>query len=306
MSKVLKIKYYNPFDGESINKRIEFQNNFQDLLKWCKEFKQIPYNKEYEFIEENSNKKINNDFDYQNLKNTNEKVIKLKLNIVEKQENNKFNLLSENINIDSNQPEKTENINKIFQENSSNNQNNNNENQNNFQQNNINNKNNNIYNNININNINENKYENNNTNFININNNNTNTDNEIETLNSKIKESITILVKEKMQKFEEEIINELFNNVSLNSSKLLEQSKLFLSLPSMNKNNENLVIHNIKCSNCNEIIKGELFKCSKCKEFYLCSNCEELTEHDENHIFIKIRDAKDDKINLNNIPEYDI
>ena len=110
-----------------------------------------------------------------------------------------------------------------------------------------------------------------------------------------------------MKKFEEEVINEIFNSVSLNSSKLLEQSKLFLSLPLENKNNNNLVIHNnIKCSFCNEIIKGELFKCSKCKEYYLCSNCEDIAEHDENHIFIKIYEAKDDKINLKNIPEYDI
>ena len=157
--KVLKIKYYNPFSDESINKRIEFPNTFQDLLKWSKEFKQIPENMEYEYIEENSNKKINNDIDYQNLKKLNEKVIKLKLNIIEKQDNNNYNLLSDNINLDSNQAEKTEKINNINQKNQEisneiknsvfadsttkflpvkTNQINNNENRNNFQQNNIN------------------------------------------------------------------------------------------------------------------------------------------------------------------------
>ena len=143
------------------------------------------------------------------------------------------------------------------------------------------------------NNINKNKDEN-------------NFENELDSVNLKIKDSITLLIKEKMKKFEDELINEIYENVSLNSSKLIEQSKINASLSLINTNNiNNLATHNnIKCSICNEIIKGELFKCSKCKDFNLCSNCEEFNNHDENHIFIKIRDPKDDKIELNEIPEY--
>ena len=110
-----------------------------------------------------------------------------------------------------------------------------------------------------------------------------------------------------MKKFEDDLIEEIYKNVSLNSSKLIEQSKINSSLSLINNNNNNnnnLAIHNNKCSICNEIIKGELFKCSKCKDFYLCSNCEEFNNHDENHIFIKIRNPKDDKIELKEIPQY--
>ena len=150
------------------------------------------------------------------------------------------------------------------------------------------------------------KIEESKSNFI-VNNNNINNDinidKEIERVNFKIKESITLLVKEKMKLFEEEIINDLFNNISNNSPKLLEQSKIYLS-SFVNNNKNNSVIHNIKCSFCNEIIIGELFKCTQCREYYLCSNCEEFSEHDENHIFMKIKNPKDDKINLNNIPQY--
>ena len=165
----------------------------------------------------------------------------------------------------------------------------------------------NIHNNNNNNNFDNNNNENNNNENNNNENNNNNIEEEIDNVNSKIKESITLLVKEKMKKFEDDLIEEIYKNVSLNSSKLIEQSKINSSLSLINNNNNNnnnLAIHNNKCSICNEIIKGELFKCSKCKEFYLCSNCEEFNNHDENHIFIKIRNPKDDKIELKEIPQY--
>ena len=275
------------------------------------------------------------------------KVTKFILKIVKKDEPSNFNLLhsiNNNINNDDNNNnnenkeinENTNNLNnedfknfesseskKLFpeslkknnnesennekeNENNENNKNENNDNQNNinydyniysYENINNNNNNNNFDNNNNENNNNENNNENNNNNI----------EEEIDNVNSKIKESITLLVKEKMKKFEDDLIEEIYKNVSLNSSKLIEQSKINSSLSLINNNNNNnnnLAIHNNKCSICNEIIKGELFKCSKCKEFYLCSNCEEFNDHDENHIFIKIRNPKDDKIELKEIPQY--
>jgi hypothetical protein len=344
-NKVLKIKFTDPFSNTEVFKRIEFPENFENLKKWCKNFIEISESQQYEFIDESTNKKITNEDEYQLVKNQiSTKVTKFILKIVKKDEPSNFNLLhsiNNNINNDDNNNnnenkeinENTNNLNnedfknfesseskKLFPEslkknnnesenNEKENENNeNNKNENNDNQNNIN-YDYNIYSYENINNNNNNNnFDNNNENNNNENNNN-NIEEEIDNVNSKIKESITLLVKEKMKKFEDDLIEEIYKNVSLNSSKLIEQSKINSSLSLINNNNNNnnnLAIHNNKCSICNEIIKGELFKCSKCKDFYLCSNCEEFNNHDENHIFIKIRNPKDDKIELKEIPQYKI
>ena len=321
-NKVLKIKFTDPFSNSEVFKRIEFPENFENLKKWCKNFIEISESQQYEFIDESTNKKITNEDEYQLVKNQiSTKVTKFILKIVKKDEPSNFNLLHSinnynnndnnnninfNINNDDNNNKKKNNNesenNEKENENNENNKNENNDNQNNI------NYDYNIYSYENINNNNNNNnFDNNNNENNNNENNNNNIEEEIDNVNSKIKESITLLVKEKMKKFEDDLIEEIYKNVSLNSSKLIEQSKINSSLSLINNNNNNnnnLAIHNNKCSICNEIIKGELFKCSKCKEFYLCSNCEEFNDHDENHIFIKIRNPKDDKIELKEIPQY--
>lgn len=311
-NKVLKVKYKDIFSNSEINKRIEFPNHFDDLIKWCQSFIEIPDSDQYEFIEESTQKKISNDSEYQLIKNQiSSKVTKFLLKIVKKDESSNFNLLT-SLNTYNNNLNKEEFDN--FEQSESkklyslkNDSLNKNENENDikepktekgeF---------NNDSNNNNSENINSEKNINKSNDENDMNNNGNNFENELDSVNSKIKDSITLLVKEKMKKFEDELIDEIYKNVSLNSSKLIEQSKINSSLSIINSNNNNnLATHNnIKCSVCNEIIKGELFKCSKCKDFNLCSNCEEFNDHDESHIFIKIRNPKDDKIELNEIPQY--
>ncbi|OJD18018.1 hypothetical protein AJ78_01910 [Emergomyces pasteurianus Ep9510] len=46
----------------------------------------------------------------------------------------------------------------------------------------------------------------------------------------------------------------------------------------------------IRCDNCGMVpILGHRFKCINCKDFDLCSSCEELIPHDAKHTFLKIR-----------------
>ena len=349
-NKVLKIKFTDPFSNSEVFKRIEFPENLENLIKWCKNFIEISDSQQYEFIDESTNNKITNEDEYQLVKNQiSTKVTKFILKIVKKDEPSNFNLLHSINNYNNNDNNNNINFNINNDDNNNNNiniNNDDNDNNNNNINNDIKEKISEDTNNLNKedfknfesseskklfpetikktpseNNLNENdekkniidfninSSENININFENENNNNNNIEDEIDSVNSKIKESITLLVKEKMKKFEDDLIEEIYKNVSLNSSKLIEQSKInfSLSLINNNNNNNNLIIHNnIKCSICNEIIKGELFKCSKCKDFYLCSNCEEFNNHDENHIFIKIRNPKDDKIELKEIPQYKI
>ena len=81
----------------------------------------------------------------------------------------------------------------------------------------------------------------------------------------RIKENIRSLVKSKLKTLESNIYNEIIKN---------EQP-----------------IHNgIKCNACGtKNIKGIRYKCSTCDNYNLCENCEENSNHDENHILLKIR-----------------
>ena len=81
----------------------------------------------------------------------------------------------------------------------------------------------------------------------------------------RIKENIRSLVKSKLKTLESNIYNEIIKN---------EQP-----------------IHNgIKCNACGKRnIKGIRYKCSICDNYNLCENCEENSNHDENHILLKIR-----------------
>ena len=93
----------------------------------------------------------------------------------------------------------------------------------------------------------------------------------------KMKESIRLLVRSKLKIFEDNIMKEL-----------LEEAQ---PLP---------VHKGIKCDECGiNDIKGVRYKCSTCLNYNLCENCEENTEHDENHIFIKISDPIPSEKELN-------
>ncbi|KAF9201543.1 hypothetical protein BGZ49_008224 [Haplosporangium sp. Z 27] len=46
---------------------------------------------------------------------------------------------------------------------------------------------------------------------------------------------------------------------------------------------------NIKCDGCSEFIIGTRYKCGNCVDFDLCGNCESTTNHNPDHLFIKIR-----------------
>ena len=95
----------------------------------------------------------------------------------------------------------------------------------------------------------------------------------------KIKESLHSFVQSKLKILENKLLNEIINKTS-----------------SIHKG--------IKCNECGiNDIKGIRYKCTKCLNFNLCEKCEEKTDHDENHILLKIRkpvdgeDAFNKKIN---------
>ena len=54
--------------------------------------------------------------------------------------------------------------------------------------------------------------------------------------------------------------------------------------------------HPAKCDSCKNRIKGIRYWCLTCRNYDLCSSCEERNEretfHDEKHIFAKIKDTK--------------
>ena len=55
------------------------------------------------------------------------------------------------------------------------------------------------------------------------------------------------------------------------------------------------MIHKNKiCKKCEKPIKGILYKCCECEEYYLCEKCEEMNYIDKlhPHYFIKIRKNK--------------
>lgn len=49
-----------------------------------------------------------------------------------------------------------------------------------------------------------------------------------------------------------------------------------------------IVEHGVKCSKCEESIKGIRYKCLQCKNFNLCENCEGPDAHLESHAFLKL------------------
>lgn len=91
----------------------------------------------------------------------------------------------------------------------------------------------------------------------------------------KIKESIRSLVRSKLKFFKDNIINEI-------------------------RESSQPIHKGIKCNGCGiNDIKGIRYKCSICLDYNLCEKCEEDTEHDENHYFLKITQPVSSEDNLN-------
>ena len=91
----------------------------------------------------------------------------------------------------------------------------------------------------------------------------------------KIKESIRLLVRAKLKNLENNILNEISNK-------------------------EQPIHKGIKCNQCGkEDIKGVRYKCSTCANYNLCEECEDNTDHNENHLFIKIKEPIYEENELN-------
>ena len=100
----------------------------------------------------------------------------------------------------------------------------------------------------------------------------------------KLKNDIKKLDKKKMKDLENNIVQDIYKSIKTQIT-LNEEKNNALNL------NQNELIHQgIKCNKCEmENIQGIRYKCLTCPSFNLCKNCEANTDHDINHILIKIR-----------------
>ena len=126
-------------------------------------------------------------------------------------------------------------------------------------------------------------------------------------INEQIKDTIAKIVKSKIKNLEEDLINDIYKSISQNEenelSKLNNNQKIIMS--NIKKNNEKQIHYGISCDNCHcQNIIGPRFKCSICENYNLCSNCEEISKHDINHIFIKIKKPNDSNLNINSTLYY--
>jgi hypothetical protein len=96
----------------------------------------------------------------------------------------------------------------------------------------------------------------------------------------KIKKSLRLMVRSKLKNLEKNIISELCNDIK--NSQLISPNQI---------SNSNIVHKGIKCNQCGKKdIIGIRYKCSTCPNYNLCEDCEEDSTHDEDHIFVKIRE----------------
>ena len=296
MSKVLKIKF------ENFVKRIDFPVSYQNFLKFVEEnIKKEDDSLYYKFVEEKTSKEIKNEDDYDELKLSGSFIPKIVISFIPKEEICiKNEIENSNDNINENIPET--NMDDINEKETNSEINNDNEIK--EKDYNENNDNKNIYNNHtetinkensnNDMNLNVENIENKSTDIKNNNNNNNNNNNGYnnQDINSKIHDAITSIVKEKMKKIQETLIEDIYKNVQIkdNEDILKNENNENIQLSMLNKDSLSLAVHNgIKCNECNcpEIV-GPRFKCLNCNDYNLCQKCEEETEHNIDHIFIKI------------------
>ena len=301
MSKIIKVKFIN----DSSYKRENFPNSYQEFISWINDnFMKGKdnnfmnnYRVNYKFIEESTKKIISNEQDLQYIKNNFDspsiKIIispQYQLNVINP---GKLYTNIPNLNQDTAivQIHKEDNKNNFYNNSEiikgimeNNNQLKQKENEQIFKEQKYNtnfpiNKFNNFNNNDKNNNIND-------------NNNNIGID-----MTEQIKNTITNIVNSKFQNLQQALINDIYNTVSKN-----EQYEI-LNLNNVSKNNsQNVQMSNIKkkedepvhigisCDNCKcQNIIGPRYKCTVCVNYNLCSKCEEISNHDINHIFVKIK-----------------
>ena len=214
--------------SQGLAKRIDFPNDYNELIEKTQLFLPIDNTKHYQFIDEKVDREIRHqeDFELMSENYKNEKTTKILVNIIEKEEH------SEEIPI----------LSKVFSKNMLNEES------------------------INLS-ISPNLEE--------------KTDKEPE---DKLKNDIKELVKKKMKDLENNIVQDLYMTIK-SKMELNEEKKNPLDL------NQNEFVHTgIKCNKCNnENIQGIRYKCLQCQDFNLCKECEAQSDHDINHILIKIR-----------------
>ncbi len=128
-------------------------------------------------------------------------------------------------------------------------------------------------------------------------------ENEIRDYKIEFEKKIKLLLNKIENKFLEEIkdINEQKINLYLKELEIKRNEK-FNEMMRINEKNKlelinisklnNVKHNNKKCKKCGEDpIEGILYKCSECREYYLCEKCEQINYFDKSHIhnFIKIR-----------------
>ena len=219
LKRILKLK-----KSGGIAKKSDFPNSFAELKEKAKEF--VPINEgiqKYQFIEENANREIRHqeDFDLMNKEYEKEKIIKISVNVIDKPLDEQ-NLSFSNVSCKKSEEE-----------------------------------------------------------VISINNNIDLGDIKIEEPEEKMKREIQEIVNNKMKNLEENIAQDIFQSIKLQLEKSEQNNNI----------NNNYNIHlGIKCNECGiENIEGIRYKCTKCPNFNLCQKCESETDHNPNHIFLKIR-----------------
>ena len=290
MSKVLKIKYDN------FVKRMDFPVTYQNFLTFVEEnIKKEDDSLDYKFVEEKTSKEIKTEEDYNDLKSQacSSFIPKLIISFIPKEEICiKKEIENSNDNISEPIPEtKMDELN-IIEKTSNLNTSENYEIEEKKDDNNVENNNNEMNLNLNLDLDDITKKSNSNNNENTNNNNNSEINNNNQDINSKIHDVITSIVKEKMKKIQEELIDDIYKNVQIkeNEDIINKENNDIIQFSMLNKDSLSLAVHKgIKCNECNcpEIV-GPRFKCLKCNDYNLCQKCEEESEHDIDHIFIKI------------------
>ena len=290
MSKVLKIKYDN------FVKRMDFPVSYQNFLNFVEEnIKKEDDSLDYKFVEEKTSREIKTEEDYNELKSEacSSFIPKLIISFIPKEEICiKKEIENSNDNISEPIPEtKMDELN-IIEKTSNLNTSENYEIEEKKDDNNVENNNNEMNLNLNLDLDDITKKSNSNNNENTNNNNNSEINNNNQDINSKIHDVITSIVKEKMKKIQEELIDDIYKNVQIkeNEDIINKENNENIQFSMLNKDSLSLAVHKgIKCNECNcpEIV-GPRFKCLKCNDYNLCQKCEEESEHDIDHIFIKI------------------
>lgn len=84
---------------------------------------------------------------------------------------------------------------------------------------------------------------------------------------------------EKKEKEKEIQLDNAINELITKSNIALKKELLKLV---QNNNKKPNILFNRLCSECSSLIKGRLYHCSKCKDYYLCDDCLSYTSHSHN------------------------